>query len=648
MTKLIHSLPAKIVAIFLLIISVLGIIGSAVGIHFMVEDDFYTAPIEETKKGIYSNITRRYANRVFFEYLPDYEANAYNLSVHKETFSDKKTNFLFILKDPKGEIVLTNYSNEKYLFSTSYHYRNGQYVYNKNYDPNSPEEDDTYTIYCFVKETLTANDEFSRAEYWIDFGYSIRYLIIAIALFLVVASVTLFVFLMCSAGRRKGEDKIILNGIDKIPFDILLIVVILIAAFSFELLFEVNSSSNTIGIIIVLAILIILNTLLFLLLFMSFAARYKKGSWWKNTIIYIIFKFCFGLIGKIYKLIGGFIRNFSLLWKVILGLFLVSLGEFVAMVIAYNRGGLILILWILEKFILIPAILLLVMNLRKLQIGGQKIAEGDLNYTIDTDRMFWDFKRHGENLNSISDGMSRAVNERLKSEKFKTELITNVSHDIKTPLTSIINYVDLVKKEVTEDGTLKGYVDVLERQSARLKKLTEDLVEASKASTGNMTINMEPTEVGLLLTQAVGEYEEKIKNCGLELVLTKPEEEIFILADGRLLWRVFDNLLSNICKYSQPGTRAYLNLEIENNEAVTIFRNVSKYPLNITSDELFERFIRGDSSRNTEGSGLGLSIARSLIELQKGVMELYIDGDLFKVIIKYDIYANNTASPKSP
>ncbi len=638
MTKLIHNLPAKIAAIFLLVISVLGIIGSAIGINFMVENNFYTVSIEETKKGIYSNIIKVYANQVFFEYLPDYEGNTYNLSVNQEAFSNDKTNFLFILKDPKGEIILTNYSDEKYLLSTSYQYRKGHYVYDKNYDPNSPEKDDTYTIYCFVKETLTANDRFLRAEYWINFGYSIRYLIIAIALFLVAASVTLFVFLMCSAGRRKGQDKIILNGIDKIPFDILLTVVILIAAFTFEYFFRVNASTNTIGTIIVLAVVIILNTLLSLLIFMSFAARYKTGAWWRNTIIYIFFKLFFGLIGKICKLIRGFIRNFSLLWKVILGLFLVSLGEFVAMAITYDNSGLMLFLWILEKFILIPAILLLVMNLRKLQIGGQKIAEGDLNYTIDTNRMFWDFKRHGENLNSISEGMSRAVNERLKSEKFKTELITNVSHDIKTPLTSIINYVDLVKKEVTEEGTLRDYVDVLDRQSARLKKLTEDLVEASKASTGNMTINMERTEVGLLLTQAVGEYEEKIKNCGLELVLTKPEEEIFILADGRLLWRVFDNLLSNICKYSQPGTRAYLNLEIENNKAVTIFRNVSKYPLNITSDELFERFIRGDSSRNTEGSGLGLSIARSLIELQKGVMELYIDGDLFKVIIKYDRY----------
>jgi len=215
-------------------------------------------------------------------------------------------------------------------------------------------------------------------------------------------------------------------------------------------------------------------------------------------------------------------------------------------------------------------------------------------------------------------------------------LITNVSHDIKTPLTSIINYVDLIKKEVTEDGTVKDYVNVLDRQSARLKKLVDDIIEASKASTGNMPVKMRPTEVGVLLTQAVGEYEEKIKNSGLELILKKPDSDIYIMADGRLMWRVFDNLMSNICKYAQPGTRTYLNLDVTNGQAVIIFRNTSKYALNITSEELFERFVRGDSSRNTDGSGLGLSIAKSLIELQKGSMELYIDGDLFKVVLKFD------------
>ena len=312
------------------------------------------------------------------------------------------------------------------------------------------------------------------------------------------------------------------------------------------------------------------------------------------------------------------------------------MAEFVALVSFRDRSTLAL-LWFLKKLILVPTVLFIGIGLRKLQTGGKKIAAGDLGYQVDTKYLFWDFKGHGENLNSISQGMSKAVDERMKSERLKTELITNVSHDIKTPLTSIINYVDLIKKEDVEDETLKEYISVLNRQSARLKKLIDDLVEASKASTGNIEVNRVRTEIGILLTQTVGEYEEKLKENGLELILKKPEDEIFILADGRLLWRVFDNLMNNICKYAQPSTRAYINLDKEDKQAVITFRNISKYPLNISSDELLDRFIRGDSSRNTEGSGLGLSIAKSLTELLNGTLDLYVDGDLFKVVVKFNV-----------
>lgn len=223
----------------------------------------------------------------------------------------------------------------------------------------------------------------------------------------------------------------------------------------------------------------------------------------------------------------------------------------------------------------------------------------------------------------------------MKSERMKTELITNVSHDIKTPLTSIINYIELIEKENIDNETLREYIAVLDRQAARLKKLIEDLVEASKASTGNLTVDMTECDVGVLLQQTVGEYDEKLEKADLKAIVTCPEEPVKIMADGRYMWRVFDNLMNNICKYSQSGTRIYLGLEKTNGKAVVTFKNISRVPLNISADELMERFVRGDSSRSTEGSGLGLSIARSLTELQNGTLSLSVDGDLFKATLTF-------------
>lgn len=266
------------------------------------------------------------------------------------------------------------------------------------------------------------------------------------------------------------------------------------------------------------------------------------------------------------------------------------------------------------------------------------MAEGDLSYKLNTEKMFWECRKHGENLNKINEGVSKAVDERMKSERLKTELITNVSHDIKTPLTSIINYVDLLSKEELHNDKAAEYLEVLERQSSKLKKLIEDLVEASKASSGNLAVDSQQLEAGVFVIQMVGEFEEKLSTAGLELIVGKPEEPVYIMADGRHIWRVVDNLMNNICKYAQKDSRVYINLEATDQCVSIIFRNISKYPLNISGEELMERFVRGDKSRNTEGHGLGLSIAQSLMKLIDGDMNITVDGDLFKVILTFDRY----------
>lgn len=266
--------------------------------------------------------------------------------------------------------------------------------------------------------------------------------------------------------------------------------------------------------------------------------------------------------------------------------------------------------------------------------AAKRLAEGDLLHQTSLQHISWDMKRHIENLNAISIGMNKAVEEQLKSERFRTELITNVSHDLKTPLTSIINYVDLLKKRDIQDETAKGYIAVLDQKSQRLKTLTEDLVEASKAATGVLNVSCERLDAGQLLRQAVGEYEERLEKSHLSVVTTIPPQPVYISADGRHLWRILDNLLNNCAKYAMPHTRIYATVEERDGFALLSLKNISAEPLNIPTEELMERFVRGDSSRTNEGSGLGLSIAQSLANLQGAEFNIRTDGDLFKAELK--------------
>ena len=270
-----------------------------------------------------------------------------------------------------------------------------------------------------------------------------------------------------------------------------------------------------------------------------------------------------------------------------------------------------------------------------IRAGTERIVGGEPGFQIDTAGMYRDLREHAEQLNDLGAAIGSAVEERLKSERFKAELITNVSHDLKTPLTSIINYVDLLKKEDIPSPRAREYLAVLDRKSQRLKKLTEDLVEASKASTGSLTVVRERLGFTQLLDQALGEYQEKFEKSGLTLVLTTPDHELYVEADGRHLWRIIDNLLGNCVKYAMPGTRVYLDVKGWDGSVCLSVKNVSKDPLNIPAEQLMERFVRGDLSRTTEGSGLGLSIARSLTELQGGAFRLEIDGDLFKAVVTF-------------
>lgn len=434
-----------------------------------------------------------------------------------------------------------------------------------------------------------------------------------------------FCFSMASAGHWAGHEGIHLTWLDKIPADVWLIVLLCTFFIGWEAFYYGW------GRVFFCAALVPL-VLLFLC---AFAAQCKAGTVLRSALIARIARFLWRIVRSLFLGLWRIARSLPLIWKTALaGLILVFI-EFVLFIQDYY--GTLAAPFLALKLAELLAVLYIALNLRTLQKGGEKLARGDFCSPIDTKYLIGDFKRYGQELNDVQSGLEQAVQEQMKAEHLKTELITNVSHDIKTPLTSIVNYVDLLKKEDIPSPEAREYIAVLDRQIHRLKKLTEDLVEASKASSGVLNVDLQPTDVNVLFSQIEGEYQERLAACQLTLVTQPPAPGTVIRADSRLLSRVMDNLVSNICKYALPSTRVYV-VSTLSREAVTIsFKNVSRDELNISPDELMERFVRGDASRHTEGSGLGLSIARSLVQLQGGRFDLAIDADLFRADITFPL-----------
>lgn len=505
-------------------------------------------------------------------------------------------------------------------------------------------------VYCYSKEwyktglNVTFTTEGDEWDYAIDgtnaimtdktgfkeFAYKNRNSMMVYGFIAGITALACFVFLLCSAAHRSGTEDCVLLRQDKMPYDLYLPSAILLGTGLCAMLVEcVAYELNTVKAVAAALIMACLAGV-FMALCMTTAARIKTGTLFKNTLIY---RLCTGVgMGA-----SSMLSSISGAWRFSLAFAGYLLINALLSYRFFTRGGFL-------KFLILLAInggaLYLLLNMirqmRTLSAAGQAMANGDLSYCVDTSGMKREFREHGENLNSIGRGMAIAVNERMKSERFKTELITNVSHDLKTPLTSIVTYIDLLQKEGIQDEKAKEYIDTIARQSKKLKKLTEDLIDASKASSGALNVNMERVNISELLRQSSAEYGERMEAVNITPVVNMPEEDIYVRADGRLLWRVVENLLQNICKHGMPGTRAYLEARTENGRAVVSFKNISQQQLNIPVEELLERFVQGDESRSRGGSGLGLSIAESLTELMKGKLKLSLDGDLFKVELWFD------------
>ena len=481
-------------------------------------------------------------------------------------------------------------------------------------------------------------DDYYALNRYAERIFGLRYQAIGGAAGGAVLFLVCYIFLLYAAGRRKDTDVAQLRFVDRIPWDVYLVLCIglgVLVMLLGSLTGQFGSSgpfqsATAIGI----GVLGAGESALLVAASMSIAARCKTPGWGKNSLLYWIWNGIGTLFHHPLRQLGYFITHLSLLWKTLLaGVIYIGL-EILSLFPFYWDGNpvFLIALNVVAALVIVAG----TVNMKRLQKAGEKLAEGNMEYRVDTRLMYGDYRRHAENLNHIGDGISVAVEEKVKSERFRTELITNVSHDLKTPLTSIVNYVDLLGKlDLPEDA--RAYVEVLQRQSNRLKKLTEDLVEASKASTGNLKVELGAVNLGELLVQVTGEYEDRLQQAGITPVVQAPEEPIYALGDGRYLWRIIDNLLSNVRKYALPGTRVYIDASELDGAAVISVKNISRDRLNISADELMGRFVRGDASRNTEGSGLGLSIAQSLATLMQGKLSLTVDGDLFKAELRLQL-----------
>ena len=488
----------------------------------------------------------------------------------------------------------------------------------------SIQETFTLTYADGSEEELTIAADLLPADEFPDYSYLVMTWLlnhIGLTVFLTVLFLLLtlfcFCFSMASAGHWAGHEGIHLTWLDKIPADVWLLVLLCAFFIGWDTFYY------GLGRLWVFAAL-----LPFLLLFLCvFAAQCKAGTVLRGSLIGRILRLLWRIVRAVGRGLYRTAAGLPLIWKTALVTAALFFLEMLLVLVGYGSVDGIFVAMKLVEFL---AILYIALNLRILQKSGEKLAEGDLSQSIDTKPLIGDFKRYGQRMNELRTGMERAVQEQTKAERMKTELITNVSHDIKTPLTSIVNYVDLLQKVDVQPETAREYIAVLDRQSRRLKKLTEDLVEASKASSGALPVDLQPTDVGVLFSQITGEYQDRLADCHLTLVTQPPAGQPVVMADSRLLSRVMDNLMSNVCKYALPETRVYVSGAVDGGQMTLSFKNVSRAELNISPDELMERFVRGDASRHTEGSGLGLSIAQSLVQLMGGAFRLSIDADLFR------------------
>lgn len=546
-----------------------------------------------------------------------------------------------------GEV---RYATEGYTVQSDLAYTNRYYI--DKLEQVLAKNDGGVELHLGVMSTMGAKDLFSYSMEKYELARKLNPVMTVVGISGILGALFCSVFLTAAAGHKRGVDGVALMPFDKWYTEISLFlccaagIIILLAAN--ELMWmaagwhEYFAYAAVAGIFLLEYVVLVFSA-------GSLIRRLKAGIIWKNSFFRAVcISFGRGL-SKAYKIGRQLYWERKISSKIIVSYLFVftcsTLLELFIFICLQNLYDTLMLIIFISAFILLAGLNLTAMYMIvktgietvKITEGAERIANGDLNYKLDMAVYNEGSKRLVRAVNNMSNGLAEAVEKSIKDERTKTDLITNVSHDIKTPLTSIINYVELLKRENIKDEKVQSYIEVLDSKSQRLKTLTEDLVEASKLSSGNVVLMIEKIDIVELVNQTNGEFMEKFSMKNLSIVAKLPDHPVFVEADGRRLWRVLENLYNNVAKYAMEKTRVYVSILHESGKAFFIIKNISENPLNIQSEELTERFIRGDISRSTEGSGLGLSIAKSLTELMKGSFAIYLDGDLFRVTLTFPV-----------
>ncbi len=537
-----------------------------------------------------------------------------------------------------------NSSDNKNVLSSTTETTANEFIY---FDEYWGENDDYYHIYyyeapaCQVTVYLSPTVFYHYStDYWwaINAMYELRYFFAIGAVLGVLLFIGSLTYLTWAVGKKKGSEEVLLVGLNKLPLDLYGLSAIFVGFYMVWITAKLLGNSvdgvNINFAFVFLACAVAVGVaILAVLYYCALAVQCKVGDlyWWRNSIVGRALRLLWKGLRLVAKGLVALVSMLPIIWQwlVIAGALVILL---IISVLQVDYDGPMMFLCCLT---LVTGVILYVgYAFGMLMKGAKRMARGDLARKIPTKYLIGSFRDCANQLNALADVAVVAAKSQLKSERMKTELITNVSHDIKTPLTSIINFVDLLQKPHTE-AQEKEYLAVLARHSQQMKKLIEDLIELSKASTGNIHVNITQMDATEAVTQALGEFADKLDAVQLTPVFRQPEGPAPILADGRLVWRVLSNVLSNAVKYALPGTRLYVDVVRLEGRVLISMKNISREQLNVSAEELMERFVRGDASRNTEGSGLGLNIAKSLMDLQRGQLQLLVDGDLFKVTLVF-------------